>query len=333
MFITYEPCPEAHDIFIRFANVFEQTYTRFLDLQKSEDQAREAQIEAALERVRSRTMAMQNSSELAETSIEMFKQMQALGMRPWACGFNIFEKDEKAITQWMAAADGGLLTPFTTPLTEDPFFIRISEARQRGEELFVMESGGQELEETYKYMFSLPGSQKALAGIMAAGFEMPKFQISHCAFFSQGYLLFITYEPYPEAYDVFKRFAKVFEQTYTRFLDLQKAEAQAREAQIETALEKVRSRTMAMQKSQELAEVSLTLFEQVEQLGIKTWSTGFNVWLEDNTSYIDWVVNTASGKFIEPYRVDLTAHPDFVEISNAKNEEMISLHIKLKEKG
>ena len=46
-----------------------------------------------------------------------------------------------------------------------------------------------------------------------------------------------------------KRFAKVFEQTYTRFLDLQKAEAQAREAQIELALERVRARSMAMHQS------------------------------------------------------------------------------------
>ncbi len=37
------------------------------------------------------------------------------------------------------------------------------------------------------------------------------------------------------------RFGKVFQQTYTRFLDLQKAEAQARESQIELALERVRS--------------------------------------------------------------------------------------------
>ena len=55
--------------FKRFANVFEQTYTRFLDLQKAEAQAREAQIELALERVRARTMAMQNSDELSETVI------------------------------------------------------------------------------------------------------------------------------------------------------------------------------------------------------------------------------------------------------------------------
>ena len=67
---------------------------------------------------------------------------------------------------------------------------------------------------------------------------MPTFQIDHIANFSHGNLLFITYEHFPEMHDIFKRFAKVFEQTYTRFLDLQKAEAQARESQIQLALGK-----------------------------------------------------------------------------------------------
>ena len=26
----------------------------------------------------------------------MFRQIQSLGMQPWACGFNIFDKDEKS---------------------------------------------------------------------------------------------------------------------------------------------------------------------------------------------------------------------------------------------
>ena len=74
--------------------------------------------------------------------------------------------------------------------------------------------------------------------LQALGFQIPTFQITHCVFFSQGYLMFITYEPVPEMWDIFKRFAKVFEQTYTRFLDLQKAEAQARESQIQLAIGK-----------------------------------------------------------------------------------------------
>jgi hypothetical protein len=67
--------------------------------------------------------------------------------------------------------------------------------------------------------------------------------------------------------EILKRFAKVFDQAYTRFLDLQKAEAQAREAQVEAALERVRSRTTGMQKSEELREVIQTVFEQLQAFG------------------------------------------------------------------
>ena len=48
----------------RFTRVFEQTYARFLDLKKAEAQAREAQIEASLERFSSQTVAMHRSSDL-----------------------------------------------------------------------------------------------------------------------------------------------------------------------------------------------------------------------------------------------------------------------------
>jgi hypothetical protein len=57
-----------------------------------------------------------------------------------------------------------------------------------------------------------------------------------------------------------KRVGKVFEQAYIRFLDLQKAEAQAREAQIEAALERIRARAMAMHHSEELKDVLTVLF-------------------------------------------------------------------------
>ncbi len=51
---------EEKKILSRFATEFERTYTRFLDLQKAEAQAREAQIELALERVRAKTMSIQH---------------------------------------------------------------------------------------------------------------------------------------------------------------------------------------------------------------------------------------------------------------------------------
>jgi len=317
LFITYEPCPEAHDIFKRFGKVFEQTYTRFNDLKQAEAQAREAQIEAALERVRSRTMGMQRNDELAEAASLLFKQVGELGTTTYGSGFNIWQPDGVSATAWMSMADGSMHTPFTINYTEDIFFKRIYEARQSGKDFFVMESGGEELAQTYRYMFGDPVVKKRFDDSLDLGFALPTFQITHCVFFAQGYLMFISYEPCPEMWDVFKRFGKVFEQTYTRFLDLQKAEAQAREAQIEAALERVRSRTMAMQRSEELGDVAEILFKQVQGLGIHAWSTGFNIWQEGNDAYIDWITNPTGG-FMEPYTVDLTTHPFFREISEAK---------------
>jgi hypothetical protein len=274
----------------RFAKVFEQAYTRFLDLQKAEAQAREAKIELALERVRARAMAMQKSDELPEAANLLFLQVQALGMPAWSAGYCIWDEDKKAITLWMSS-EGVMQPPFRAPLTEDPSFIHMREANERGESFFVEEIGGEELVEHYKYMRTLPVVGEILDSIIEAGHPLPTFQIFHLAYFSQGFLLFITYKPVPEAHDIFKRFGKVFDQTYTRFLDLQKAEAQAREAKIEAALERVRSRTMGMQISEELKEVIQVVYEQFGHLNIHIEHTGFimdykarddmHIWLAD----------------------------------------------------
>jgi signal transduction histidine kinase len=295
LFITSEHFPEMHDTFKRFAKVFEQTYTRFLDLQKAETQAREAQIEAALERVRSKTMAMQRSEQLGETASILFKQFDNLGLKVWSSGFQIWKDDNISTTAWMSSAGGEVQsTGIRLPHTEDPYFINIYNARNTPDCLFVMESKGKELEETYRYMFNIPEWKKQFGDIEDAGFPIPKNQITHCVYFTHGYLMLITHESYPEYWDIFKRFGKVFDQTYTRFLDLQKAEAQAREAKIEVALEKVRSRTMGMQKSDELADVANVLFEEMNELVHNLWTCGF-VLCEKDRQEDEWWLSLEDG--------------------------------------
>ena len=272
---------EENQVLMRFGKVFQQTYTRFLDLKKAEVQAKEAQIEAALERVRSRTMAMQKSEDLSETSAEMFKQIQDLGMQQWSCGFNIFDHEKNTITQWLSTGDGRITAPFTTPSNED-VFQEITQAAKRGESLFIKEMGGKELEAHYVYMKSLPVVGDILKDFEDSGFDIPTYQILNIAYFNYGYLVFITYEQVPAAHDLFNRFAKVFDQTYTRFLDLQKAEAQAREAKIEAALERTRTQSMLMKHSDEIKSVSEVFQEQLLRLDI---SSEFSyVWLPDEST-------------------------------------------------
>ncbi|MGB5322648.1 sensor histidine kinase, partial [Lutimonas sp.] len=258
---------EAALVLNRFASVFGQTYRRFLDLQKAEAQAREARIEAALEKVRARTMAMQASSELQEAANLLFLEIQGLGINAWSAGYNILSEDKTTSTCWMSS-EGELQDPFPLFFTEEDSFIEMGNFLKSDADFFVQELGGKALKQHYDYMISIPELEDTFKHIQDVGLTLPDYQINHLCKFKQGFLLFITYEKSPEAHDIFKRFTKVFEQTYTRFLDLQKAEDQSKEAQIELALERVRASTMAMHKSEQLAQTAQVLFEQFDLLGV-----------------------------------------------------------------
>src|SRR5688572_6319385 len=300
--------PDEEEVIIRFAKVFELTYTRFLDLQKAEAQAREAQIQLAMERVRARTMAMQRSEELAEVATVLFQQVKALGVSQWVCGFGIWEIGDKEFTWYPGSPDGQILAPCKVPLTEHPVFISIDESRRRGDELFVYEKKGEFQADHYRYMMSVPGMREQVQKILDAGLSIPSFQIDHIANFSHGNLIFITYEHFPEMHDIFKRFAKVFEQTYTRFLDLQKAEAQAREGQIEAALERVRSKTMAMQRSEELDTVIKTVYSELKRLDV-SFERCFIMIFDEQKGATWWMGSPDDNLFNQGFYVQYHTHP------------------------
>ena len=122
--------------------------------------------------------------------------------------------------------------------------IRISfnEAKEKGEDFFANHLTFEEKNKFYQELFKLvPGlPEEALEYY----FSCPGLAVSTVLLENVGlYIENFSGIPYSdEENNTLMRFGKVFQQTYTRFLDLQKAEAQAREAQIEAALERVRSK-------------------------------------------------------------------------------------------
>ncbi|HZW66159.1 MAG TPA: hypothetical protein VFF23_10750, partial [Hanamia sp.] len=272
----------------RFARAFEQAYTRFLDLQKAEAAAREAQIQLALERVRARTMAMHNSAELSEAATVLFEQLSHLGAMLWICGFCICNKDSEIVEKWVSPPDAKPMDPVYIPYTIEPFEKHAYETWKNGGEIYSDHEEGIALQKGHEELLRHPSMLEVSNYLIEKGISLPTSINRYAASYKYGYLVIVTTKPFEET-PIFTRFAKVFEQCYTRFLDLQKAEAQARESQIQLALERVRARTMAMQKSEELNDVAALLFQQVKDLGIKTWTTGFNVWSDDNNYYTDYV--------------------------------------------
>ncbi|MDF1881590.1 hypothetical protein JHD50_09790, partial [Sulfurimonas sp. MAG313] len=252
-------------IFSRFAKVFEQAYTSFLDLQKAENQAREAQIEAALERVRSKTMAMHNSQDVKDAVRTLFeeilKQNDDTSIR---CGIGILSKSEE-MELWTASFDKNNKVGIdygSLNMNLHPLLMGLKKTWKAKKERFFYKLKGKEL---VSYFDAL---NNAKAYTFKTDIASLSNEVYHNSFiFSEGVLFAFTSKPIPEyTMQVLKRFTAVFEQTYTRFLDLQKAEAQVREAQIEAALETVRSRSLAMHKSDEVGEVANILLNKLQEL-------------------------------------------------------------------
>jgi hypothetical protein len=270
------------DILKRFAKVFEQSYTRFLDLQKAEAQAREAQIEAALERVRSRSMAMHKSEELREVIQLVFEQFRQLN-------FNIdsaqFDPDYKAIDDfnlWTAVPGQPYSTYQHIPYFDNLIFNSIKEAKEKNLNFIVQnfsfEVKNEFFRHFFKYITYVPQERQKLI-LDSPGCCRAVVFLENIALAIQNYSnLHYT----DEEIAVLKRFAKAFEQTYTRFLDLQKAEAQAREAQIEAALEKVRGKAMAMHNSSDLPATAIIAFSELKKLGFVPIRGGISIQNKEN---------------------------------------------------
>ncbi|MDH3244023.1 MAG: hypothetical protein OEM26_05370, partial [Saprospiraceae bacterium] len=274
----------------RFAKVFEQSYTRFLDLKNAEKQARDALIEVALERVRARSMAMRDSKELSATAVVLYRELRSLGLTQYFnCGYVEVKETENLQYVYTSTFDGKWAHGHTIPLTGDKIFDVRYEAWKHQIPVFHQIVGGKDLKKHLEFA-SPPGRAREVA------IDFPDPAVFYCCNFSQGYLHIISDKRLTEAEEaLLGRFAKVFEQSYTRFLDLQKAEAQAREAQIEAALERVRARSMAMHSSDELVEVATVLYQELRLLDVHEFSdASIVIFDESNNQQIVWGARTES---------------------------------------
>ena len=259
---------------VRNQNAFDSLKAENKKLRKAlEDQTielnrnrRDLEIEAALERLRARSLTMKKSEELAGLSSELVKQVEGLGVDTWFCAFNFYDDDEKGSLEWGSNSQT-TFPEYRTP--RENIFLAYYEAGQRGEKLLVNEIDEKACPAHYEYLCSLPGVGEQLLKMKEAGLTFPSSQIDHVAFHKYGYVLFITFKPVPEFHDIFKRFAKVFEQTYTRFLDLQKAEDQARKIElVNQENERLLHSILPEQIAQEIKTGQRNIVKRFEQASI-----------------------------------------------------------------
>jgi hypothetical protein len=179
-------------------------------------------------------MGMQKSDELAETVSVLFKQLLDLGIKSTqlrTCGIVTFKENEPKGEIWITDITGEIIRDsFIAPYDEAPAYKMIYSKWKKGKKFLEINLKGTAFIEHLNFVkrysdvpnINLDEIQKMYSEIFI-----------HVLFFSQGYLFIISYEPLPQYHDIFKRFGTLFQQTYTRFLDFKKVEAQNKIIQAE----------------------------------------------------------------------------------------------------
>ena len=199
--------------------------TRFLDLGKAEAQAREAKIEASLERLRGRAMAMQKPDDIGEVSILLFDELEGLDMKSLRSGIG-FPSDDGKTYEFRAATrtDDGSTTLVSGREAIDvhPLIRECYDYREKGGSHMVRVLEGDDLLEYYHAVFdTMPLSDWKER--MKAGSTARECFSSFA--FSDGWIYSFTEDPMTDAeIDILLRFTKVFELAYKRYHDLTKAE-------------------------------------------------------------------------------------------------------------
>jgi signal transduction histidine kinase len=259
----------------RFGKTFDQIYTRYLDLQNAEAQARESRIEYSLEKLRSKTMAMHNSQDVADATATMFQELESLGVETLRCGI-VIGKENFQMEVWTAKynPEGKIeLTTGMLDMTFHPSLLETYKAWQQKKSNFSYHFEGKDLNDYYEAISKMP--QYPMNFQLAS---LPEKQSLNSFYFPEGRIYVFTADPLSDqASDILERFAGVFALTYRRFQDLQKAEFQAKEAIIEAAIEKVRGKAMAMHSSQDLSTTAAMVFTEVRKLGISPFRCGVGI--------------------------------------------------------
>jgi len=285
----------------RFSNVFGLAYRRFSDLKQAEAQAREAQIEAALERVRSHAMAMHTAQQLTDVVHELRKQMGSLGQKDLeTCAIHLNDDSPDFIHAWAASRlanrnDEILESNLVIPKRGLAIIEEVIEAYSANRNDYVITIDGEKLNEWIEFMRG--ASPKAYSILVEStkgdgqGMKDPAFW--SLSDFQGGSLIMVTLEtPDETSRALLRRFANVFGLAYRRFADLKQAEAQAREATIEAALEKIRSRSLGMHKSDEIKEVVGILFEKLKDLGLAfDGGAAIQLFSEGSKDAVIWVMS------------------------------------------
>lgn len=301
---------EGLELFRRYHNVFSLSYQRFRDIEKAEAQTKETKVEASLERVRSKTMAMHHSSELKSVIEQIYKEITILDIDAMAADLLFYDTYTTNFTLWISGTDG----------TEGPIYVQDFPHSHQQNSYSAWKDGipckstllkSEDFKTYFERFFHHETGLKSISDDTKS-FVTSLGEIYHTeAFTKHGCIRVASINALDdEECSILERFATVFNQTYARFQDLLKAEQQAYESRVEASLERIRALASAMNHSDDLKQIAEAMFKEMEILQIKPLRYGLAMIEENDMKAELWASTVADGKFLNLLgSVKLDWHP------------------------
>ena len=264
-----------------------------------EAQNRALEIEAALEKIRSRSLAMKKSDELWEVIAAVFEKLQELKFSIDGAAFiTTFIEGTREQNAWLAGSDD---QPYPTnlrlPYLDSPAINDIFSGKETGLDFFSKTYSFEEKNHWLKYAFENTGLKSMTEEFKNWILEQPC--MTQCLAFGKNSLIGIHFHHQrtvseTEA-DILKRFSKVFDQAYIRFLDLQKAELATREAIKQSSLDRVRGEIASMRTADDLNRITPVIWNELFTLGVPFFRCGVFI-IKEKQQLVHVYLSTPEGK-------------------------------------
>ncbi|MEZ5196797.1 MAG: HAMP domain-containing sensor histidine kinase [Bacteroidales bacterium] len=316
------PNPPKDDValLVRFAGVFDLAYRRFEDLKSAERQNREAQIDLALERVRSKAMAMHNSEDLGKTVDTFFAELKGLKVTPHRCGVGIVDGETRIVN--IQAID-------TNPdqeskkivgdlkLAGHPVLDKIFEHWKSQKEYFPVLRGS-EIADYYKVMDPQ---------VKFHDYADDEVQYGYYFYFKEGGVYAWTDTALQEQdLQIFRKYTSVLSLTYRRYLDLKDAEAKTQEAIKQASLDRIRGQIASMRTTEDLKQLTPLVWRELTTLEVPFFRCGIFI-VDEKKKHVNVYLTTPDGKPLGALDLDFEAN-DLARatVASWKQKEVYQTH-------